>query len=435
MKRVRIFAAILILLICGIPVLRAQLPDFSPGGPDAETYGSAENFPVGSTATAFEKKFMVGSFSHFYAIFPGSTVQPAAKPWEFHRLSPAPEITYAHAGGRYVLKDYLQHIPVTVYSSRKMIRSCLRAISTTRTDRGPVYFSIDGKEYRRNARKDSGIGTRDWFNRRHGRKIRRELKDSDYGKVSVRDLLHMSSGVNCKIPESEEGAVSLRTLARDCKQAVPEGTRFRYSAADSEVLGRLVSGAVQKPLARYLQEKIWQEIGTESKAVWTTDRAGRNALLLLQCYVAGLARFARLLANNGAWNGKQLIPKQWILDATTVKEGDSYLQPGKSITFFGYGYQMWVFPGYRRMFALIGANGQRIFVDPQTKLILVQTAVMEKPWIHRRMPRPSASGCRWFTTIELNDHRCSEQDRLGRRATQSSASGVQRSRDIPGSAR
>jgi hypothetical protein len=31
------------------------------------------------------------------------------------------------------------------------------------------------------------------------------------------------------------------------------------------------------------------------------------------------------------------------------------------------------------MFALIGANGQRIFVDPQTKLILVQTAVMEKP--------------------------------------------------------
>ena len=30
------------------------------------------------------------------------------------------------------------------------------------------------------------------------------------------------------------------------------------------------------------------------------------------------------------------------------------------------------------MFGLLGANGQRIFIDPQSKLILVQTAVMEK---------------------------------------------------------
>jgi CubicO group peptidase (beta-lactamase class C family) len=42
---------------------------------------------------------------------------------------------------------------------------------------------------------------------------------------------------------------------------------------------------------------------------------------------------------------------------------------------FGYGYQFWTFPGARRRFALLGVRGQSIFVDPDLKLVLVQTAV------------------------------------------------------------
>lgn len=368
------------LLLSGIQLLASQLPVSSPGGPAAEAYGSAEHFPIGSSATAFEKKFMVGSFSHFATIFPGRAVAPAAQPWELHRVSPPPEITYVHAGSRHALKDYLAHMPVTGLLIAKDDQILFEGYQYDRTDRDlltsqsmvkTVVGMLAGI-----AVSEHAIGS---ISDRAAKYVP-ELKDSDYGKVSVRDLLHMSSGVNCQIPQDEEGAISLRTLSGDCKQAVPGGTRFRYSAADSEVLGLIVSRAVQKPLALYLQEKIWQKIGTESKAIWTTDRSGRE--MPFCCFNATLrdyARFGRLLAYDGAWNGKQLIPEQWLLDATTTKESDSYLQPGKPITFFGYGYQLWIFPGSRRMFALIGANGQRIFVDPQTKLILVQTAVMEKP--------------------------------------------------------
>ena len=42
---------------------------------------------------------------------------------------------------------------------------------------------------------------------------------------------------------------------------------------------------------------------------------------------------------------------------------------------FGYGYFLRLLPGARRPFALVGANGQRICVDPTSKLILVQTPV------------------------------------------------------------
>jgi CubicO group peptidase (beta-lactamase class C family) len=41
----------------------------------------------------------------------------------------------------------------------------------------------------------------------------------------------------------------------------------------------------------------------------------------------------------------------------------------------GCGYQVWLFPGHARQFALLGIHGQSIYVDPGARLVLVQTAV------------------------------------------------------------
>ena len=38
-------------------------------------------------------------------------------------------------------------------------------------------------------------------------------------------------------------------------------------------------------------------------------------------------------------------------------------------------YFLWLVPGERRQFALIGYKGQYIFIDPPSKLVMVQTAV------------------------------------------------------------
>jgi len=85
------------------------------------------------------------------------------------------------------------------------------------------------------------------------------------------------------------------------------------------------------------------------------------------------ARIGRLLAHDGAWQGKQIIPVQWMIEATTVRPSDAYLLPGKTNT--GYGYLLWLLPGDRRQFAMIGNFGQYIFVDPAFRLVMVQTAL------------------------------------------------------------
>jgi CubicO group peptidase (beta-lactamase class C family) len=81
-----------------------------------------------------------------------------------------------------------------------------------------------------------------------------------------------------------------------------------------------------------------------------------------------------LLANDGALGGKQIIPKDYLLEATDWHRQPGAFAPGKATPYFGYGYQFWLFPGEKRRFALLGVYGQSIFVDPELKLVLVITA-------------------------------------------------------------
>ncbi len=368
-----------LLLLLGVAGHSEQSPVFSASGPDAAAYGEAEHFPVGSPTTFFEKKYMVGSFSHFDLLFPARAVSAAATVWKFQRPITFPEIRYVHAGSHFSVQDYLSRLPVTGLLIAKDDNILFEGYQYGRTDRDRLTSqsmakSIVGMLIGVALSERAIASVTDT-----AEKYIPELKNSGYGKVSIRDLLHMSSGMSCESPQSPMGTIGLETLIRNCKQVAPGGSRFLYSAADSELLGLILTRAAQKPLATYLDERIWQPIGTEANATWTIDASDHETPFC--CFNAVLrdyARFARLLAFDGAWNGKQLIPHQWLLDATTVSLSDPQLVPGKSARFFGYGYQVWIFPGVRRMFGLLGANGQRIFVDPQSKLILVQTAVMEK---------------------------------------------------------
>ena len=89
------------------------------------------------------------------------------------------------------------------------------------------------------------------------------------------------------------------------------------------------------------------------------------------------ARLGRLFAHDGAWDGQQIIPARWMIDATTARAADAYLAPGRNGPgSFGYGYLIWLLPGTRRQFAFISDYGQRIFVDPGSKLVMVQTALV-----------------------------------------------------------
>ena len=220
------------------------------------------------------------------------------------------------------------------------------------------------------------------------------LADTEYGRTSLRHLLQMSSGIRFSERYSGQDDVArlfVETVFQESAGGVeavkpynqrdwPSGTIFSYASVETQVLGLVLRGAVGRPIAEYLQEKIWEPMGAEADASWLIDRSGQEATYCcLNAVLRDYARLALLLAYDGSLRGRQLIPAAWINDATRVRDDQPHLRPGTARRYLGYGYQVWLLPGERRMFALLGAHGQAIFVDPSSRLVMVQTAVFKQP--------------------------------------------------------
>ena len=109
------------------------------------------------------------------------------------------------------------------------------------------------------------------------------------------------------------------------------------------------------------------------------------------CVALGL-----LLARDGHGHDHQIIPAAWIMDETTVHADQPRLRPGTATPILGYGYQTWILPTKRRMFLLWGVRGQRIFVDPEKGLVIVNTAVHTLPF---DLPPLEEMAELWFAVV------------------------------------
>ena len=117
-------------------------------------------------------------------------------------------------------------------------------------------------------------------------------------------------------------------------------------------------------------------MGAEADATWSISTDGtESAFGSFNATLRDYGRLGMLLANNGAVGGKQIVPKDYLLDATDWHRQPAAFAPGKATPYFGYGCQFRLYPGEKRRFALMGVYGQAIFVDPELKLVMVVTAV------------------------------------------------------------
>ena len=368
-------------------------PVFSNTGPDAADYGAAMGFPVGAPAAASQIGNLVGTYSHFGELFPSRPVKRATTPWLFKR-APEPPIFYNFKSDRYSIENYLARNPTTGLLIAKDDTILYEHYQYARTDRDRFLSQSMAKTITAML---IGIAVAE-------NKIKSiddpasayvpGLANTEYGSTPLRTLLQMSSGVG--FTENYDGSDDIARLSRDLfgepgkdpvasvaqfntRVALP-GTRWHYASSETEILGLVLRAAVKEPVADYLRDRIWQPIGTEADASWAIDGTGQE--ITFCCFNAVLrdyARLGRLLAYDVAWEGRQLIPRQWLLDATTVQPGNAWLAPGTATPYFGYGYQTWLFPGEQRRFALLGIRGQIIFVDPASKLVMVHTAVRRNP--------------------------------------------------------
>jgi CubicO group peptidase (beta-lactamase class C family) len=367
-------------------------PVLSNTGHDAAAYGAEEGYPLGTLATGAEMRHLVATYSHFDELTPARIVARAAASWSFQRAA-EPEIYYSFGGERRTIADYLSRQPTTGLLLARDDTVLYEHYQYARSDRDRFLSQSMAKTITSML---IGIATADGLIKSIDDDVATyatALAGTEYGKTPIRALLHMSSGVDFK--ETYDGQDDIARLGRDLfgrpgkapvvslaqfnTRVAPPDTQWHYASSETEVLGLILRAVTGKPVADYLSEKIWQRIGTEADASWAIDGTGQEVTFC--CFNAVLrdyARFGRLLAHDGVWNGREVIPRQWLIDATTVRSSDAHLAPGAATKYYGYGYQIWLFPGAERRFVLLGIRGQMIFVDPATKLVMVHTAVRPK---------------------------------------------------------
>jgi len=213
-----------------------------------------------------------------------------------------------------------------------------------------------------------------------------KLAGSPYGETTIRNILKMSSGVpfnevydgkddltRFNIARLEQGSIA--ALREFGPREAEQGSRFHYASAETVNLVLVLRAVTGTSLSDYLTPRLWQPLGAAADATWVKMRDGTetgsgNFNATLRDY----GRFGMLLANDGAVGGKQIIPRDYLLEATDWHRQPEGFAPGKATPYYGYGYQFWLHPGEKRRFALLGVYGQSIFVDPEFKLVLVITA-------------------------------------------------------------
>ena len=385
-------AAVFLLAFAAAPVpCTAAGPVFSDTGPDAEAYGKASGYPVGGRVAPVPQSFMVGHYSHFAEKYPSRIAARPATPSPWQRAEQELALTYSYKGVSHDLQDYLSRHPVTGLLIARGHTILFEHYQYARTDHDRFLSQSMAKTI---VAMLLGIAVQEGSIRSIDQPAVDyvpALAGTEYGKTPIRALLHMASGVAFKevydapgdnqrlndmlFTRNNPGAA--RAVGVFNTREVAADTRFHYAGAETEVLGLVVTQAVKMPLTEYLQTRIWRPMGAEADAAWTIDTLGQEtAFCCINAVLRDWARVGMMLANDGAWNGVQIVPRQWVLDATKVQA--PFLRPGTAAPYYGYGYQTWLFPGPQRRFALRGIHGQSIFVDPGLQLVLVHTAVRLK---------------------------------------------------------
>lgn len=373
--------------------------------PDERLLGRDDGYPLGNAGTWYSNPNRVGAWSALDKV-PGVETRKVPRGSAFAFLAKAPnppEVAYRYQNRTFKLTDYLERQRTTgllvlkkgevvaehyrydrkddarfiSFSMAKSVTSLLVGIAL---ERGHI-ASLDDK----------------------AEKYVRPLEGSPYGATSVRHLLRMSSGLT--FTERYDGQDDIARLSRagagvrgagsplEVLRSItlrhsPSGEKFVYASAETDILGRVLAAATGRTIADLTSEWLWQPMGAEHDAFWRVSVDGQEqAHGAFNASLRDWGRLAMLLANDGKVGDRQVVPREYLLDATDPRRQPPGFGPRAATPYFGYGYQFWLLPLRERTFAMQGIHGQTAYVQPGTGIALVLTSVWEKA-SGRQDPQP-----------------------------------------------
>jgi len=187
--------------------------------------------------------------------------------------------------------------------------------------------------------------------------------------MRVRDLLRMATGNQTEAPMLTAPTPWTKTFLTHPVPFKP-GTHFLYNSPATYMLSAIVQKVTGMTVLDYLKPRLFEPLGIESPR-WDSSPQGVSAGAYgLAIRTEDIARFGQLYLQKGKWKGKQLVPSQWIEEATARQTANG--SSPNSDWDQGYGYQFW--RSRHNTFRGDGAFGQYCMVLPEFDAVVAITS-------------------------------------------------------------
>ena len=223
-----------------------------------------------------------------------------------------------------------------------------------------------------------------------------QITDPRKKQITIRHLLQMRAGYPWEETDTTlwKGLLSgnYPPLIEEFPLIADPGTSYNYSNLSSNWLGIILARATKTNLKSYADKNLFQPLGTEA-GEWGTDADGNNnGCADLHLAARDMAKFGLLYLNNGKYQGKQIVPANWVKESLQSYSKDAWAadavnKPNKVGRYFrdlGYGYQWWSATVDGRPFDFAwGHGGQLIVLLHDIDMVIVVTS---KPFYIQHTP-------------------------------------------------
>jgi CubicO group peptidase (beta-lactamase class C family) len=221
-------------------------------------------------------------------------------------------------------------------------------------------------------------------------------------RVTLRHLLQMASGLrldDARDTDSDMLRIFFGTHTERYGLGIPAvgepGRKFEYNNVNSHLLGIALEHATGERYAAFLSRALWKPLGLSDAWLWL-DRPGGLAHTFCCTFATphDWARIGLLVLHDGAFEGRQVIPRDWVAAMKT----SSPLEPD-------YGLHLWIGSnrGERRedrtepfaapdLVYLDGADKQRVYVVPSLDLVIVRLGEQARGWDDSFLPNTIIRG-------------------------------------------
>lgn len=200
-------------------------------------------------------------------------------------------------------------------------------------------------------------------------------------KARVNDIITSRSGV---FHVAANGGYDKKNFLE--RGSVEPGEYFVYNNWDFNVAGHILEQKTGHSVYAELEEQLaiplgFQDWNIKNQKKKHKEKNSRYPAYHMYLSTRDMAKIGQLMLNDGQWEGKQLVPKDWIKTSTqtvtpheTIKE--RYGDYGSDYPDFSYGYMWWLVddfhghPDFEGAYSASGWGGQYITVLPARKIVI-----------------------------------------------------------------